>query len=101
MESTPQFVGRSLYDLDDYSADEIMYILEAASMKEINLREYKNPYLMAKLYALFIERCTCRMSFELAANRLSADVVSFQAPVSSLKKEKAYRIRLILSMQWE
>lgn len=26
------------------------------------------------------------MSFELAANRLSADVVSFQAPVSSLKK---------------
>lgn len=56
MESTPQFVGRSLYDLDDYSADEIMYILEAAKgMKEINLREYKKslPYV-AKLYVLYL-----------------------------------------------
>ncbi|MDD5625270.1 MAG: aspartate carbamoyltransferase catalytic subunit [Candidatus Cloacimonadaceae bacterium] len=90
MESTPQFVGRSLYDLDDYSADEIMYILEAAKgMKEINLREYKKiPTLRGKtVCTLFIEESTrTRMSFELAANRLSADVVSFQAPVSSLKK---------------
>ncbi|MCB5246371.1 MAG: aspartate carbamoyltransferase, partial [Candidatus Cloacimonetes bacterium] len=89
MESTPQFVGRSLYDLDDYSADEIMYILEAAKgMKEINLREYKKiPTLRGKtVCTLFIEESTrTRMSFELAANRLSADVVSFQAPVSSLK----------------
>ena len=90
MESTPQFVGRSLYDLDDYSADEIMYILGAAKgMKEINLREYKKiPTLRGKtVCTLFIEESTrTRMSFELAANRLSADVVSFQAPVSSLKK---------------
>jgi len=90
MESTPQFVGRSLYDLDDYSADEIMYILEAAKgMKEINLREYKKiPTLRGKtVCTLFVEDSTrTRMSFELAASRLSADVVSFQATVSSLKK---------------
>ncbi|MBP7932618.1 MAG: aspartate carbamoyltransferase catalytic subunit, partial [Candidatus Syntrophosphaera sp.] len=90
MESTPQFVGRSLYDLDDYSSDEIMYILEAAKgMKEINLREYKKiPTLRGKtVCTLFVEDSTrTRMSFELAASRLSADVVSFQATVSSLKK---------------
>lgn len=90
MESTPQFVGRSLYDLDDYSSDEIMYILEAAKgMKEINLREYKKiPTLRGKtVCTLFVEDNTrTRMSFELAASRLSADVVSFQATVSSLKK---------------
>jgi len=90
MESTPQFIGRSLYDLDDYSADEIMYILEAAKgMKEINLREYKKiPTLRGKtVCTLFVEDSTrTRMSFELAASRLSADVVSFQATVSSLRK---------------
>ena len=90
MESTPQFIGRSLYDLDDYSADEIMYILEAAKgMKEINLREYKKiPTLRGKtVCTLFVEDSTrTRMSFELAASRLSVDVVSFQATVSSLRK---------------
>lgn len=90
MESTPQFVGRSLFDLEDYSADEIMYILSAAQgMKEINLREYKKiPTLRGKtVCTLFVEDSTrTRMSFELAANRLSADVVSFQASVSSLQK---------------
>lgn len=90
MDSLPQFVGRNLFDLDDYSAEEIMYILEAAKgMKEINLRQYKKiPTLRGKtICTLFVENSTrTRMSFELAASRLSADVVSFQATVSSLQK---------------
>lgn len=90
MTSTPQFVGRNLFDLTDYSAAEIMYILEAArGMKEINLREYKKiPTLRGKtICTLFVENSTrTRMSFELAANRLSADVVSFQATISALQK---------------
>lgn len=90
MSSTPQFLGRNVFDLDDYSADEIMYILEAAKgMKEINLREYKKiPTLRGKtVCTLFVENSTrTRMSFELAASRLSADVVSFQASVSALQK---------------
>ena len=90
MDSIPQFVGRNLFDLDDYSAEEIMYILEAArGMKEINLRQYKKiPTLRGKtVCTLFVENSTrTRMSFELAASRLSADVVSFQATVSSLQK---------------
>jgi len=90
MTNTPQFLGRSVFDLDDYSATEIMYILEAAKgMKEINLREYKKiPTLRGKtICTLFIENSTrTRMSFELAASRLSADVVSFQASISALSK---------------
>ncbi len=90
MTQTPQFLGRNVFDLDDYSADEIMYILDAAKgMKEINLREYKKiPTLRGKtVCTLFIENSTrTRMSFELAASRLSADVVSFQASISALQK---------------
>lgn len=90
MENTPQFLGRNVFDLDDYTAEEIMYILEAAKgMKEINLREYKKiPTLRGKtVCTLFVENSTrTRMSFELAASRLSADVVSFQAEVSALQK---------------
>ena len=90
MTPSPQFLGRSMFDLDTYSPEEIMYILEAAKgMKEINLREYKKiPTLRGKtVCTLFIENSTrTRMSFELAANRLSADVVSFQASISALQK---------------
>ena len=90
MSVTPQFLGRNVYDLDDYSKAEILYILEAAKgMKEFNLREYKKiPTLRGKtICTLFVENSTrTRMSFELAASRLSADVVSFQATVSSLQK---------------
>jgi aspartate carbamoyltransferase catalytic subunit len=90
MSDTPSFLGRNVFDLDDYSPQEIMYILEAAKgMKEINLREYKKiPTLRGKtVCTLFVENSTrTRMSFELAASRLSADVVSFQASVSALQK---------------
>ncbi len=90
MEFSPQFIGRSLFDLDDYSSDEIMYILEAAKgMKEINLREYKKiPTLRGKTVAnLFYEPSTrTRFSFELAEKRLSADSVSFSQSGSSVSK---------------
>lgn len=90
MQQEFNFINRSVFDLDDYSAAEIMYILEAAKgMKEINLREYKKiPTLRGKtVCTLFIENSTrTRMSFELAASRLSADVVSFQEATSALSK---------------
>lgn len=90
MNNTFNFINRNVFDLYDYSAEEIMYILEAAKgMKEINLREYKKiPTLRGKtVCTLFIENSTrTRMSFELAASRLSADVVSFQEATSALSK---------------
>lgn len=90
MEATPQFLGRNMYGLEDFTAEEIMYILDAAkAMKEINLRQFKKiPTLRGKtVCTLFIEDSTrTRMSFELAAKRLSADVVSFATSISSLQK---------------
>ncbi|PID28335.1 MAG: aspartate carbamoyltransferase [Candidatus Cloacimonadota bacterium] len=90
MQSKFNFAGRNLFDLDTYSAEEIYSILETAKvMKEINLRDYKKlPALKGKtVCTLFFENSTrTRMSFELAAKRLSADVVSFSASTSALAK---------------
>ncbi len=90
MKTQFDFLGRNLFDLDSYSAAEIMAILDATKvMKEINLRDYKKlPTLKGKtVCTLFFENSTrTKMSFELAANRLSADVVSFSASTSALSK---------------
>lgn len=84
------FIGRNLYDLDDYTPEELRSILEATKvMKEINKRDYKKlPTLKGKtVCTLFFEDSTrTLMSFELAADRLSADLVRFSANVSSLSK---------------
>lgn len=83
-------LGRNMYELDDYSSEEITAILDAAVvMKEINQRDYKKlPTLKGKtVCTLFIENSTrTKISFELAASRLSADLVSFEASTSSLQK---------------
>lgn len=90
MQKEMNFVGRNLFDLDDYSAEEIYAILEATKvMKEINKRDYKKlPTLKGKtICTLFFENSTrTLMSFELAADRLSADIVRFAAEGSSLAK---------------
>ncbi|MCD4828292.1 MAG: aspartate carbamoyltransferase catalytic subunit [Candidatus Cloacimonetes bacterium] len=90
MQSKFNLLGRNLFDLDDYSTDEIVAILEATQvMKQINLRDYKKlPTLKGKtVCTLFFENSTrTRMSFELAASRMSADVVSFSAETSALAK---------------
>ena len=90
MQNEFNFVNRNMFDLDDYSAEEILQILESTkAMKEINSRSYKKiPTLRGKtVCTLFFENSTrTLMSFELAAHRLSADVVSFSANTSSLAK---------------
>ncbi len=90
MQNEFNFVNRNMFDLDDYSAEEILQILESTkAMKEINSRSYKKiPTLRGKtVCTLFFENSTrTLMSFELAAHRLSADVVSFSANTSSLSK---------------
>ncbi|MEA2103890.1 MAG: aspartate carbamoyltransferase catalytic subunit [Candidatus Cloacimonadota bacterium] len=82
--------GRCLFDLDDYSPAEIETIFETTKvMKKIIQRDYKKvPTLNGKtVCTLFFEDSTrTRISFELAAKRLSADVISFAKKGSSLKK---------------
>ena len=81
---------KDLVGLDDLSAEEVVYLLDTAeSFKEVSTRSIKKvPALRGKVVALlFFEDSTrTRMSFELAASRLSADVLLFSAKGSSVTK---------------
>lgn len=86
---------RHLLDLQSLTAEELTVILDTArSFKAINGRSIKRvPPLRGKTVVnLFVEPSTrTRISFELAAVRLSADVVNFSAEASSLKKGETLR----------
>jgi aspartate carbamoyltransferase catalytic subunit len=81
---------KDLLDIQSLSADEIVTVLDTArAFKAVGERAIKKvPALRGKTVVnLFIEPSTrTRISFELAAQRLTADVVNFSAEASSLKK---------------
>jgi len=81
---------KHLLGLEPMSRDEIMLILETArSFKEIFTRSVKKvPTLRGKTVVnLFFENSTrTRTSFEIAAKRLSADLVNFNISTSSVSK---------------
>ncbi|MCK5268357.1 MAG: aspartate carbamoyltransferase catalytic subunit [Spirochaetes bacterium] len=81
---------RHLIDLESISKEDIIKILDTAkSFKEIFTRDVKKvPALRGKTVVnLFFEASTrTRNSFELAAKRLSADVLNFNVSSSSVSK---------------
>jgi len=81
---------RDLLTIEDLSADEITHILDTAeTFKDVCTRSVeKVPALRGRVVVnLFFEDSTrTRMSFGLAASRLSADVLEFSAKASSLSK---------------
>ncbi len=81
---------KHLLGLKSLTKDEIEFILEGAkAFKEISSRRIKKvPALRGRTVVnLFFEASTrTRTSFELAAKRLSADVVNFSSSLSSLGK---------------
>ncbi len=81
---------KDLLGLDDLSREEIELILSTAdSFKEVSSREIKKvPALRGKTVVnLFYEPSTrTRVSFEVAAKRLSADVINIETETSSVKK---------------
>lgn len=83
-------LSRHLLSLEGVTRDEIQLILETAdSFKEVLQRPIKRvPTLTGKtILNLFFEHSTrTRTSFELAARRLSADVVNFATAGSSVSK---------------
>lgn len=83
-------LSRHLLSLEGVTRDEIQLILETAdSFKEVLQRPIKRvPTLTGKtILNLFFESSTrTRTSFELAARRLSADVVNFTTAGSSVSK---------------
>jgi aspartate carbamoyltransferase catalytic subunit len=81
---------KDLLGLRELSPEEINFILETAdAFKQVGAREIKKvPALRGKtLINFFVEPSTrTRTSFELAAHRLSADVINISATTSSLTK---------------
>lgn len=79
-----------LLDIQSLSKDEILAVLDTArGFKAVGERLIKKtPALRGKTVVnMFVEPSTrTRISFELAAQRLSADIVNFTAEASSLKK---------------
>jgi aspartate carbamoyltransferase catalytic subunit len=85
-----EWTRKDLLGLYDLSGEEITYILDtAAEFKKVNERNVKKvPALRGKTVVnFFVEPSTrTRVSFELAEQRLSADIVNMQAQASSLLK---------------
>jgi len=81
---------KNLLDIESLTAEEITTVLDTArSFKAVGRRAIKKvPALRGRTVVnLFVEPSTrTRTSFELAAIRLSADVINFSAEASSFKK---------------
>src|SRR3954463_13152227 len=81
---------KHLLGLEELSADEIRFVLDTAdTFKEVSTRSVKKvPALRGRVVvnAFFEDSTRTRPSFELAAQRLSADVIAFTEKGSSVSK---------------
>lgn len=86
---------RHLLDIESLSPEELLTVLDTArGFKAVGTRAIKTvPALRGKtVINLFVEPSTrTRISFELAAQRLTADIINFSADTSSLKKGETLR----------
>ena len=90
-----KWTKKDLLSVEELTKEEIELVLQTAeSFKEVSTREIKKvPALRGKTVAnLFFESSTrTRTSFELAAKRLSADILNFQSAGSSTSKGESLR----------
>ncbi len=90
MTDSMRILPKDLIDLDDFSPEQLAHILDVAeNFKEVSEREIKKvPTLRGKLVVIFFHENSTRtrLSFEVAAKRLSADTVALSASGSSLSK---------------
>lgn len=90
MNTGHQFKHKHIISLEDFSSDDIDLILQTAeSFKEISSRSIKKvPTLRGRtVINLFFEPSTrTRLSFEIAAKRMSADTFNISASTSSTIK---------------
>lgn len=86
---------RHLLSTADLTYDEAIHLLDnAQELGQVSQREVKRlPALRGKtIVNLFVENSTrTRISFEIAATRLSADVINFSAATSSLSKGESLK----------
>jgi aspartate carbamoyltransferase catalytic subunit len=87
---TQVWTRKHLLELSSLSADEIRFVLDTAlSFKEVSTRSVKKvPALRGRVVvnAFFEDSTRTRTSFQLAAQRLSADVIDFSERGSSVSK---------------
>src|ERR1700683_2436582 len=85
-----RWTRRHLLSVEELSVEEIQFILDTAdSFKEVSTRSVKKvPALRGRVVvnAFFEDSTRTRTSFELAAQRLGADVVPFTEKGSSVSK---------------
>ena len=90
METTYSFNHKNILGIEQFSKEDILYILKTArSFKEISTRTIKKvPTLRGRTVVnLFFEPSTrTRLSFEVAAKRMSADTFNISASTSSTTK---------------
>ena len=88
-------MNRHVLSMHDLSADDVVRVLDTAeSFREVGSRVIKKvPALRGRTVVnLFLEDSTrTRISFELAAKRLSADVINFSASGSSVAKGESLK----------
>src|SRR5438034_1553484 len=88
--ASPTWTRKHLIGLEELSADEIRFVLDTAeSFKEVSTRSVKKvPALRGQVVvnAFFEDSTRTRTSFELAAQRLSADIINFSSKGSSVAK---------------
>ena len=88
-------MNEHLLSMHDVSADDVVRILDTAeSFREVGSRVIKKvPALRGRTVVnFFLENSTrTRISFELAAKRLSADVINFSADGSSVSKGESLK----------
>jgi aspartate carbamoyltransferase catalytic subunit len=86
----PSWTRKHLLSLEELSAEEIRFVLDTAvTFKEVSTRSVKKvPALRGRVVvnAFFEDSTRTRTSFELAAQRLSADVIAFTEKGSSVSK---------------
>ena len=88
-------MNKHLLSMHDLTADDVVRILDTAeSFREVGTRVIKKvPALRGRTVVnFFLENSTrTRISFELAAKRLSADVINFSAGGSSVAKGESLK----------
>src|SRR5690349_16069016 len=90
MDNAAQWTRRHLLGLEELTAEEIRFVLDTAdSFKEVSTRSVKKvPALRGRVVvnAFFEDSTRTRTSFQLAAQRLSADTIEFSEKSSSVSK---------------
>jgi aspartate carbamoyltransferase catalytic subunit len=88
-------MNRHLLSMNDVSAEDVVQILDTAeSFREVGTRVIKKvPALRGRTVVnFFLENSTrTRISFELAAKRLSADVINFSSSGTSVAKGESLK----------